>query len=246
MLNSYADVFFFQEITHEQYDYIDENLNSVYEFVGIYRDSTDKSEKCSISYNIFKYTLTDWGQFWLSSTPNVAGSNDFNNFFPRICTWAALKQINGIDLMFFNIHLDHVNFSAHLPCINVFLEESEKILERFPLVELVIFGGCLYCEEDDIVIQRIKSYGYEEVMFENTFHDFTGEADRHWDYLFWKERNYTKNIEFKRALVPKRDSTISEERKQYISDHYPCFAEFQQKTQRNMNNLRMVSDDKYN
>ena len=246
LLNSYADVFFFQEITHEQYDYIDENLNSVYEFVGIYRDSTDKSEKCSISYNIFKYTLTDWGQFWLSSTPNVAGSNDFNNFFPRICTWAALKQINGIDLMFFNIHLDHVNFSAHLPCINVYLEESEKILERFPQVELVIFGGCLYCEEDDIVIQRIKSYGYEEVMFENTFHDFTGEADRHWDYLFWKERNYTKNIELKRAFVPKRDAKISEERKQYISDHYPCYAEFQQKTQRNMNNLRIVSDDKYN
>ena len=241
LLNSYADVFFFQEITHEQYDYIDENLNSVYEFVGIYRDSTDRSEKCSISYNIFKYTLTDWGQFWLSSTPNVPGSNDFHNFFPRICTWCALKQINGIDLMFFNIHLDHVNFSAHLPCINVFLEESEKILQKFPQIQFVFFGGCLYCEEDDVVIQRIKSYNYEEIMFENTFHDFTGEADRHWDYLFWKERNIVKTIEFRRAFVPKKDATISEEKKIYISDHYPCFAEFQQKT--NRTNIRMASYD---
>ena len=226
LLNSYADIFFFQEITHTQYDYIDENLNSVYEFVGIYRDSTDKSEKCSISYNIFKYTLIDWGQFWLSSTPYIPGSNDFHNFFPRICTWAALKQINGIELIFFNIHLDHVNFDAHLPCINVALEESEKILQRFPEIQFVFLGGCFYCEEDDIVIDRIKRYDYEEVMFENTFHDFTGEADRHWDYLFWKERNHEKNIIFKRAIVPKKDSTISEEKKQYISDHYPCYAEF--------------------
>ena len=226
LLNSYADIFFFQEITHTQYDYIDENLNSVYEFVGIYRDSTDKSEKCSISYNIFKYTLIDWGQFWLSSTPYIPGSNDFRNFFPRICTWAALKQINGIELIFFNIHLDHVNFDAHLPCINVALEESEKILEKFPEIQFVFLGGCFYCEEDDIVIDTIKRYQYEEVMFENTFHDFTGEADRHWDYLFWKERNHEKNIVFKRALVLKKDSTVNEEKKQYISDHYPCYAEF--------------------
>ena len=228
LLNSYADVFFFQEITHIQYDYIDENLNSVYEFVGIYRDSTDKSEKCSISYNIFKYTLIDWGQFWLSSTPYVPGSNDFRNFFPRICTWAALKQVNGLELMFFNIHLDHVNFDAHLPCINVFLEESEKILDKFPQIQFVFFGGCLYCEEDDPVIDRIKSYRYEKVMIENTFHDFTGEADRHWDYLFWKERNFGKNLQLKRAFVLKKEGTISEEKKQYISDHYPCYAEFKQ------------------
>ena len=241
LLNSYADVFFFQEITHCQYDYIDENLNSVYEFVGIYRDSTDRSEKCSISYNIFKYTLIDWGQFWLSSTPYVPGSNDFKNFFPRICTWAALKQINGLELIFFNIHLDHVNFDAHLPCINVFLEESEKILDKFPQIKYVFMGGCLYCEEDDPVIDRIKSYRYEEVRIENTFHDFTGEADRHWDYLFWKERGFGRSIELKRAFVLKKEGTISEEKQQYISDHYPCYAEFQQIETKENNNIKVVN-----
>ena len=233
LLNSYADVFFFQEITHSQYDYIDENLSSVYEFVGIYRDSTDRSEKCSISYNIFKYTLIDWGQFWLSSTPYVPGSNDFKNFFPRICTWAALKQINGFEIMFFNIHLDHVNFDAHAPCIDVFLEESEKILDRFPRIQFVFFGGCFYCEEDDPIIFKIKSYRYEEVMIENTFHDFTGEADRHWDYLFWKERSWEKNIDLKRAFVLKKEGTISVANQQYISDHYPLYGEFQLRERKN-------------
>jgi endonuclease/exonuclease/phosphatase family metal-dependent hydrolase len=209
---------------------MEQNLNSIYENVGVYRDNTDHSEKCSISYNKVKYTLTDWGQFWLSSTPYTPGSNDFGNFFPRICTWALLKQVNGEQFLFFNIHLDHANFSAHLPCMNVVLNESEKVIRKFPDTRMIFLGGCFYCEEDDPLINKLKSSGYNEVMFENTFHDFTGDADRHWDYMFWKERNMERGdtkIELKRAIVPKGDSTIDLNRQQFISDHYPVIAEFE-------------------
>ena len=227
------DILFFQEITRPQYEYMEQNLNSIYENVGVYRDNTDHSEKCSISYNKVKYTLTDWGQFWLSSTPYIPGSNDFGNFFPRICTWALLRQVNGDQFLFFNIHLDHANFSAHLPCMNVVLNESEKVIRKFPDTRMIFLGGCFYCEEDDPLINKLKSSGYKEVMFENTFHDFTGEADRHWDYMFWRERNMERGdtkIELKRAIVPKGDSTIDLNRQQFISDHYPVIAEFEIET----------------
>ena len=229
ILKYIPDILFFQEITRPQYEFLEQNLNSIYENVGIYRDNTDHSEKCSISFNKIKYTLIDWGQFWLSSTPYIPGSNDFGNFFPRICTWALLKKINGEQFLFFNIHLDHVNFKAHLPCINVVLNESEKILKNFSETKTIFLGGCFYCEEDDELIYKLKEYGYNEVIFENTFHDFTGDADRHWDYLFWKEINNEKNdlkIHLKDALVPKKDSTIDLRNQQYISDHYPVIAEF--------------------
>ena len=232
ILNLSPDILFFQEITKIQAQYIDENLCSVYEFVGVYRDSTDKSEKCSICYNKLKYTLNEWGQFWLSSTPYNPGSNDFKNIFPRICTWASLKQLNGVDLLFFNTHLDHFNFNAHMPSMNVILEQSEKIIAKFPQTKCVFLGGCFYCEEDDPLIFKIKAYGYQEAMFENTFHDFTGEADRHWDYLFWKELNVfggKKNIYLQKSIVPKRDAVVNEVFKQYISDHYPYYVEFIQK-----------------
>ena len=227
LLNSYCDVFFFQEITKTQFMYIDKYLNSAYEFVGVYRDSTDASEKCSISYNIFKYTLTDWGQFWLSSTPYEPGSNDFKNVFPRICTWAALKQINGINILFFNIHLDHVNFDAHFPCIKVALEESEKIINRFNDCQFIVFGGCFYCEGDDPVIDMVRDYGYTEVMHENTFHDFTGDCDRHWDYIFYKEKEIG-TFELVNARVLKEEGTIDSHRQMYVSDHFPVVVQFRQ------------------
>jgi endonuclease/exonuclease/phosphatase family metal-dependent hydrolase len=227
LLNSYCDVFFFQEITKTQFMYIDKYLNSAYEFVGVYRDSTDASEKCSISYNIFKYTLTDWGQFWLSSTPYEPGSNDFKNFFPRICTWAALKQINGINILFFNIHLDHVNFEAHFPCIKVALEESEKIINRFNDCQFIVLGGCFYCEGDDPVIEMVRDYGYTEVQHENTFHDFTGEVDRHWDYIFYKEKEMG-TFELVSAKVLKEEGTIDAHRQMFVSDHFPTVVQFKQ------------------
>jgi len=83
LLNKSADVLFFQEITRPQSTFIDKYLSSIYEFVGDYRDSSINSEKCSICVNKLKYTIIHHGQFWLSSTPYIPGSNDFGNFFPK-------------------------------------------------------------------------------------------------------------------------------------------------------------------
>mgnify|MGYP004448140169 FL=1 len=156
----------------------------------------------------------------------MPGSNDFKNNFPRICTWAALKQINGVNLLFFNVHLDHVNFDAHLPCIKVVLTESEAICERFPDCKFVFLGGCFYVEEDDPVVDIVKSYGYQEIMFENSFNDFTKDCDRHWDYMFWKERDGATDFELKDARVLKEEGTIDLEKQMFVSDHFPIVAEF--------------------
>ena len=228
LLNRKADIFLFQEITRPQSDFIDKYLGSIYEFVGEYRDSTDKSEKCSICVNKLKYTIIHSGQFWLSSTPYIPGSNDFENFFPRICTWTSLKQIEGISLLFMNVHLDHVNKTAHLPCVKVLIEEEKKIEKRFEDIHFVFIGGCFYCEENDEEIKYIKNEGYTEILFGNSYHGFTGVANNHWDYMFWKEKN-GDDIEFKKAYVMKKEGTIDESSKHYISDHFPIYAEFYHK-----------------
>ena len=225
LLNKCTDVFFFQEITKPQSTFIDKYLSSFYEFVGEYRDSTNSSEKCSIYVNKLKYTIIHSGQFWLSSTPYIPGSNDFGNFFPRICTWASFKQIEGISLLFMNVHLDHANKRAHLPCIKILLEEEQKIEMKYPDIKFVFIGGCFYCEEKDEEINYIKKRGYNEIKFENTYHGFTGKANNHWDYMFWKEKD-GEDIELKDVYVLKKEATIDKDKNYYVSDHFPVYAEF--------------------
>ena len=225
LLNKSADVLFFQEITRPQSTFIDKYLSSIYEFVGDYRDSSINSEKCSICVNKLKYTIIHHGQFWLSSTPYIPGSNDFGNFFPRICTWASFKQIDGISLLFMNVHLDHANKKAHLPSINVILNEEEKIVSKFPDIKFVFIGGCFYCEENDEEINYIKKKGYNEIKFENTYHGFTGKANNHWDYMFWKEKS-GEDIEVKETYVLKKDAIIDKDKNCYVSDHFPVYVEF--------------------
>ena len=225
LLNKTADIFFFQEITRTQSDFIDKYLSSIYEFVGDYRDSSIASEKCSICVNKLKYTIIHSGQFWLSSTPNIPGSNDFGNFFPRICTWASFKQIEGITLLFMNVHLDHKNKGAHLPCLKILLEEERKIENKYNDIKFVFIGGCFYCEEKDEEIKYIKNNGYNEIIFGNTYHGFTGKAKNHWDYMFWKEKS-GEDIELKDVYVLKKEATIDKSKNLYVSDHFPVYAEF--------------------
>ena len=228
MLKAAPDIIFFQEITRQQFDYIEHNMGALYESIGYYRDETEKSEKTCITFNKSKFVLNDWGQFWLSSTPDIKYSNDFNNFFPRMCTWASLKKLDSEDYIFFNIHLDHVNMDAHLPCMKVVIEESEKILKDNLKPKFMFIGGCFYCEENDPILDLLKNNGYKEIIFENTFHDFTGNADRHWDYMFYKDLNINDNKEIKlnKVNVLKNEAIIDKEKNMYVSDHYPINAEF--------------------
>ena len=231
LLNKTADIFFFQEITKPQSKFINKYLSAIYEFVGEYRDSSKASEKCSICVNKLKYTIIHSGQFWLSSNPYIPGSNDFGNFFPRTCTWASFKQIDGISLLFMNLHLDHANKRAHLPCIKVVLDEEEKIEAKYKDIKFVFIGGCFYCEENDEEINYIKKRGFNEIKFENTYHGFSGKAKNHWDYMFWKEKNGA-DIELKDVYVLKKEATIDKDKNYYVSDHYPVYVEFQHKNKK--------------
>ena len=66
-----------------------------------------------------------------------------------------------------NVHLDHANKNAHLPCIKIILNEENKIENKYKDIKFVFIGGCFYCEENDEEIKYIKSMGYNEIKFEN-------------------------------------------------------------------------------
>ena len=226
IFQSDADIIFFQEMTQKQYEDISSYLDSIFTSVGIYRDKSKASEKISIAYNRNKFTLNHWGQFWLSSTPEIPGSNDFHNFFPRICTWVQLKKIgDDFNYLFFNVHLDHINLNAHLPSVKVLLNQIDKIIKKYNDNIIIFLGGCFYCDGDDKIIKMIIDFGFNIIDSENTYHEFMGYAFKRWDYMFYI--NPKDKITFRKVKVFSEESVIDQANGIYASDHFPLYSEFQ-------------------
>ena len=104
------DVMGVQEALHGQVEDLRKSLPD-YSFYGVGRDDgKTKGETCGIFYRKAKYRadLSDAGTFWLSATPEVAGSKTWGNEIPRIATWLRLVEIaSGKGFTLFNTHWDH-------------------------------------------------------------------------------------------------------------------------------------------
>ena len=73
------------------------------------------------------------------------------------------------------------------------------------------------------------------MRFEKTFHDFTGIAKNHWDFIFYKENKITgvfnkefsnKQMYFNSVRVLKEEAVINKKENIYVSDHFTILAEF--------------------
>ncbi len=81
-----------------------------------------------IYFNDELFEVLDSGDFWLSETPQVAGSSSFDSSFPRLCTWAKFRAIkNEKDFYFFNTHLDHILGETRKAQALVLKEQISKI-----------------------------------------------------------------------------------------------------------------------
>jgi endonuclease/exonuclease/phosphatase family metal-dependent hydrolase len=89
-----AHVICLQEDKAHQVDDLKKRLPN-YEFVGRGRNATGSGERCSIVFEKKRFRLKDHGDFWLSDTPDVPGSNTWGDKYPRKVTWAFLESRKG-------------------------------------------------------------------------------------------------------------------------------------------------------
>ncbi|MBO4423255.1 MAG: endonuclease/exonuclease/phosphatase family protein [Clostridia bacterium] len=113
------DVVGMQEATPNWRRWLDTRVfGDSYEGVGEARttDASKGLESNPIYYRKDKYELVGSGTFWLSDTPDVAGSTTsieiegakFTANYPRICTWVHLRdKATGVQFVHLNTHLDH-------------------------------------------------------------------------------------------------------------------------------------------
>ena len=92
--------------------------------VGVGRaDGGTKGEFSAILYRTDRLALLDSGTFWLSPTPEVAGSKGWDAAIERVATWARFRdRATGCTHLQLNTHFDHIGEQAR--------QESARLIRR--------------------------------------------------------------------------------------------------------------------
>lgn len=130
-----ADSMGFQEANLRWMLYLQDNLPD-YDYVGVARENgKNLGEFSPIFYRRDKYTAVDSGTFWLSKTPEKAGSKNWGSQNVRICTWAVLENKETSErYVHLNTHLDHISSLARENQMNVLLEKVREYIGTYPIV----------------------------------------------------------------------------------------------------------------
>jgi endonuclease/exonuclease/phosphatase family metal-dependent hydrolase len=114
-----------QETLRFQRDYLAEHLPG-HGWVGVGRnDGRDDGEMMALYYRKERFEKLEEGHFWLSETPEKAGSKSWDSSLPRMVTWVKLRDRRRAEAratLFLNTHFDHQGAQARL--------ESARLLRR--------------------------------------------------------------------------------------------------------------------
>ncbi|MBK6799182.1 MAG: endonuclease/exonuclease/phosphatase family protein [Acidobacteria bacterium] len=114
-----------QETLGFQRDYLAEKL-ATFDYLGVGRDDgAGKGEMTALYYKRDRFEKLDGGHFWLSETPDVPGSKNWDAALTRMVTWVKLRdrrRPRSKPIVFFNTHFDHRGEQART--------ESARLLRR--------------------------------------------------------------------------------------------------------------------
>ncbi len=127
------DLIGLQEATAGQ---IRDMLTTGWAYVGVGRkDGKEGGEFSCIFYRKDRFDVEESGTFWLSETPEAAGSKSWNTACERVCTWALLRDRNtGKAFYHFNTHLDHMSAVARENGMALILKRIKALREGVPVV----------------------------------------------------------------------------------------------------------------
>lgn len=100
-----------------------------------------EGEACPILYRSDRWAIDaeEQGTFWLSETPEVAGSKSWDSSLPRIATFARFTARAGSHSIYLvNVHLDHRGATARREA--ALLVARRMAARRHPLDPLIVVG----------------------------------------------------------------------------------------------------------
>jgi endonuclease/exonuclease/phosphatase family metal-dependent hydrolase len=149
-----ADVVGTQEVLHSQLNDLKARLPD-YTSIGVGRlDGIEQGEYSAILYKNARFSAVKSGWFWLSETPEKAGSKGWDGACERIATWAILQD-RGTQRQFFviNTHLDHVGQMARREGVALLLKRTGELSRGLP----IIMTGDFNATPESAVIQLVTA-----------------------------------------------------------------------------------------
>ncbi len=130
-----ADLVGMQEVLHDQLLDLSSALEG-YQRVGVGRDDgKEAGEYSPIFYRSDRFELVESGTFWLSLTPDVPGSKDWDAAITRIATWARFKdRLTHRTLYHFNTHFDHRGTEAREKSAELLVDRVSDIAGDDPVI----------------------------------------------------------------------------------------------------------------
>lgn len=220
------DILGMQEVLWHQYEVLDSVLTG-YSSIGVGRtDGARGGELNPVFYRKDRFDMVRTITFWLSDTPDVAGSIGWGASLPRIVTWMELVEKETHEHFFyFNTHFSHMSDSARIMSSKILLEEVAKIAEGFPFIITGDFNMTPISKGYSILTGPAESVPLIQDAYviserrpsgpSSTFNGFSDQtSSRRIDYIFVKNGMKV----FNHGTVAKKERGI------YISDHWPVKA----------------------
>lgn len=241
------DIFGTQEVLHSQLLDMLPRLDG-YDYIGVARDDGKTAgEYAAIFYKRDRLRLLDYGNFWLSETPDRPGLG-WDAACVRICTWGKFAKqtaTNDEAFYFFNLHMDHVGVVARREAAKLIVSKIRDIAKG----TTVIVTGDFNVDQNDEIYSIFTDSGllrdsYQEARLrfaENgTFNSFDTDlyTDSRIDHIFVSPairvesygvltNSYWVPDNESATLLKGHDAPQQIDFSRYIrrqpSDHYPVF-----------------------
>jgi endonuclease/exonuclease/phosphatase family metal-dependent hydrolase len=208
-----------QEALHNQITDLKTNL-SQYDFVGVGRDDgKTKGEYSAIFFQKKRFRVIESNTFWLSETPEVPGSKNWDAAITRVATWARLYDKKSRDTIFvINTHFDHIGKVAREKSVDIIKSKISVLAGKYPVILTGDFNieptESPYTIATNGDIYNLQDSGKDSTLGTYCTFAVNSVPCRRIDYIFygvgWTATEYT--------VINQNDG------KHYPSDHLPVTA----------------------
>jgi endonuclease/exonuclease/phosphatase family metal-dependent hydrolase len=220
---SAPDIIGTQELFYEQGEHIAGKAPE-YAWFGVSRRGDRTDEHMGVFYRTSALRLVESGNFWLSDTPEKAGSMSWNVTLPRMATWGLFEvKSSGRRFYLYNTHFPHrrEDEEARVECARVIRERVSKLPPDTPFVLTGDFNTDVGSKAYRILAEGMTdAWATADVKAgpNGTFHGFKGTPGAaRIDWVLFRG--------FARAA---RAETITRnDEGRYPSDHFPVLTELE-------------------